>query len=147
MNTPTLKIEYVPISALKPYRRNARKHKAEDVAAIADSIQKYGFNDPVGIYGAEIVEGHGRVMAAKKLGLTEVPVVRLDHMTDEERRAYAIEHNRTAELSEWDFGKLKLEMPELPALDLHGLDIGTGFEKQKAHHEKEQERARYMPIS
>lgn len=122
MDAPQLKIEYVPISALKPYKRNARKHSAADVEAIAESIRAYGFNDPIGIYGEnEVVEGHGRLAAAKKLGLAEVPVVRLDHMTDEERRAYAIQHNRTAELSEWDFGKLKLELPELPALNLRGL--------------------------
>ena len=125
MDTPTLKIEYVPIASLKPYRRNARKHSKADVEAIADSIRLYGFNDPVGCYGdaLEIVEGHGRVMAAKKLGMETVPVVRLDHMTDEERRAYAIQHNRTAELSEWDWSALKLELPDLPTLDLHGLEF------------------------
>lgn len=125
MTAPTLKIEYVPISRLKPYKGNARKHSKADVEAIADSIRRYGFNDAVGVYGdaLEIVEGHGRVLAAKKLGMETVPIVRLDHMTGEERRAYAIQHNRTAELSEWDWPTLKLELDALPPLDLSGLEF------------------------
>lgn len=121
----SLKIEYVPTSALKPYKRNARKHSKADIEAIADSIRRYGMNDPLGVYGdkLEIVEGHGRLAVAKKLGLKEVPIVRLDHMTDVQRREYAIQHNRTAELSEWDFSALKLELGDLPALDLSGLEF------------------------
>ncbi|MBR2730651.1 MAG: DUF4417 domain-containing protein [Clostridia bacterium] len=107
-----LKIEYLPLSALKPYERNVRKHEKEDVVAIADSIRKFGFDDTIDIWGEEnvIVCGHGRYLAAQQLGMTEVPCVRLDHLTDEERRAYMIAHNRTAELSRWDAKNLKLEM-------------------------------------
>lgn len=66
-----LKIEYLPISALKPYERNARRHEKKDVDAIAASIEYAGFNDPIGIWGSEnlIVEGHGRLYAAQKLGM------------------------------------------------------------------------------
>lgn len=86
-----LKIEYLPVKALKPYEKNTRKHQKIDVDNIARSIEKYGMNDAIGIWGEEniIVEGHGRLMACKKLGMKEVPCVRLDHLTDEQRREYA----------------------------------------------------------
>ena len=99
-----LKIEYIPVSKLKPYEKNARKHDSKSIEAIAASISEFGFDDPVGIWGDNfIVEGHGRVQAAKKLGMKSVPCVRLDHLTDEQRRAYGLAHNKTAEVSDWDF--------------------------------------------
>lgn len=120
-----LKIETLPVEALAPYERNTRAHSDEDIAQIARSIQKYGFNDPIGIWSDKniIVEGHGRLMAAQSLGLTEVPCVRLDHLTDEQRREYGIMHNKTAELSEWDFEALEAELSEL---DLS--DFGLSFD-------------------
>lgn len=122
-----LKIEYLPVKQLKPYRKNARKHTDYDVGEIAKSIEKYGFNDPIGIYGEDctVIEGHGRLLAAKKLGMETVPCIRLDHMTDEERREYAIMHNKTAELSEWDFDLLKEEFDDL---DFGGFNIDFGFD-------------------
>ena len=90
------------------------------------SIQKYGFNDPIGIWSDKniIVEGHGRLAAAKKLHMKEVPVIRLDHLTDEQRKEYAIIHNKTAELSEWDFDLLA---EDIPTLDFSGFDIDWGL--------------------
>lgn len=75
MNTmPKLKIEMLPVDALNEYEGNARQHGETDIAAIKASIEKFGFNDPIGIWGENIiVEGHGRLMAAKDLGMTEVP--------------------------------------------------------------------------
>ena len=104
-----LKIEYLPVAELKPYEKNTRKHQKLDVDNIAKSIEKYGMNDAIGIWGKDniIVEGHGRLMACKKLGIKTVPVVRLDHLTDEQRREYAIAHNATAELSVWDLDILR----------------------------------------
>lgn len=89
-----LKIEYLPIKSLKPYERNTRKHTDYDVGEIAKSITECGFNDPIGVYGESltIVEGHGRLLAAKKLGMKEVPCIRLDHMTDEQRRLWKMKH-------------------------------------------------------
>lgn len=113
MHLEQLKIEYLPISALKPYENNARKHAEEDVEAIANSIEQFGFNDPIGVWHDTIVEGHGRLLAAQELGLKEVPIIRLDHMTDEERKAYALAHNKTAELSIWDFEKLDEELANI----------------------------------
>ena len=107
-----LKIEYLPVGKLKPYKNNARKHADEDVNAIVESIKEFGFDDPIGVWGDDntIVEGHGRLIAAKKLGMETVPVIRLDHLSDEQRRAYALAHNRTAELSEWDMDLRDIEI-------------------------------------
>jgi site-specific DNA-methyltransferase (adenine-specific) len=122
-----LKIEYLPIKALKPYEKNTRKHQKKDVDNIARSIEKYGMCDAIGIWGERniIVEGHGRMLACKQLGMTEVPCVRLDHLTDEQRREYAIAHNATAELSEWDLDILPDELAEL---DLSDFDFDFGIE-------------------
>ena len=128
-----LKIEYLPIKALKPYEKNTRKHQKKDVDNIAKSIEKYGMCDAIGIWGEQniIVEGHGRMLACKQLGITEVPCVRLDHLTDEQRREYAIAHNATAELSEWDLDILPDELAELDLSDFDfdfsfGTDLGLG---------------------
>ena len=124
-----LKIEYLPIKALKPYEKNTRKHQKKDIDNIARSIEKFGMNDPIGIWKDNIiVEGHGRLLACKQLGMTEVPCVRLDHMTDEQRREYAIAHNATAELSEWDLDILPDELAEL---DLSDFDFDFGIEGQE----------------
>ena len=123
-----LKIEYLPIKALKPYEKNTRKHQKKDVDNIARSIEKFGMNDPIGIWKDNIiVEGHGRLLACKQLGMTEVPCVRLDHLTDEQRREYAIAHNATAELSEWDLDILHDELDEL---DFSGFDFDLGLESE-----------------
>lgn len=121
-----LKIEYLPVKALKPYEKNTRKHQKKDIDNIARSIEKFGMNDPIGIWKDNIiVEGHGRLLACKQLGMTEVPCVRLDHLTDEQRREYAIAHNATAELSEWDFDILPDELAEL---DLSDFSFDFGIE-------------------
>lgn len=121
-----INVEYIPVDALKPYERNARAHHDEDVNVIVNSIQTFGFDDPIGIWGDEniIVEGHGRLMAAKKIGMKEVPCIRLDHLTDEQRKAYALVHNKSAELSEWDDELLDLELDELELTDIDMSDFG-----------------------
>ena len=124
-----LNIEYLPVDQLTPYEQNARKHQANDVDAIVSSIREFGFDDPIGVWGGHnvIVEGHGRVMAAKKLGMKKVPVIHLDHLTDEQRRAYALAHNRTAELSEWDDVVKNLELANISDIDmsLFGFDLSA----------------------
>lgn len=121
-----LNVEYTPVGKLKPYDKNTRKHAEYDVSQIAKSIEQYGFNDPIGIWGKDniIVEGHGRFLAAKKLGMDKVPCIRLDDLTDEQRREYAIMHNKTAELSAWDFDLLAAE---IDGLDFSGFDIDWGL--------------------
>ena len=112
--------ELIKVADLTPYEKNARHHEPVDIDAIAKSIEAFGFRDPVGVWGKNniIVEGHGRVMAAKQLGITEVPCIRLDDLTDEQRRAYGLAHNKTAELSTWDAELLPLEIEDLPTYDM-----------------------------
>lgn len=134
MDNENLKIEYLKVSDLKPYKKNARKHADEDVLTIMESIKEFGFSDPIGVWSDEniIVEGHGRLIAAKKLGMKEVPVIRLDHLTDEQRRAYALAHNKTAEMSEWDEILLPEELDSILDIDMSAfgfdLDFSTGTE-------------------
>ena len=122
-----LEIVYLSPDELTPYEGNARKHAPGDIEQIKESIRQDGFNDPIGIWGEKnlIVEGHGRQIAAKELGIEKVPCIRLDHLTDTQRRDYAIRHNRTAELSEWDFSKLEEEIArlEIEGVDLSGLNF------------------------
>lgn len=123
-----LKIEYLSPEELTPYENNTRKHAPDDIEQIKESILQDGFNDPIGIWGEKnlIVEGHGRQIAALELHLEKVPCIRLDHMTDDQRRDYAIRHNRTAELSAWDFTTLEEEMS---ALEIEGHDFsGLNFQ-------------------
>lgn len=123
-----LEIVYLSPDELTPYEGNTRRHNPEDIDQIKESILADGFNDPIGVWGEKniIVEGHGRQIAAKELGLERVPCIRLDHLTDTQRREYAIRHNRTAELSAWDFGKLE---EEIAALEIEGVDLsGLDFE-------------------
>ena len=127
-----LKIEYLPVGELTPYENNTRRHAPDDIEQIKESIDKNGFLDPIGIWGEKniIVEGHGRLIAAKEMGIEKVPVIRLDHLTDTQRRDYAIRHNRTAELSAWDFGKLEEEIArlEIEGVDLSGLKFSFASE-------------------
>lgn len=129
-----LKIEYLPVDSLTPYEGNTRKHAPDDIEQIKESILADGFLDPIGVWGNKnlIVEGHGRQIAAKELGLDKVPCIRLDHLTDTQRRDYAIRHNRTAELSGWDFGKLEEEIArlEIEGVDLSGLKFTFDFDVQ-----------------
>lgn len=117
-----LKIIYLSPDELTPYENNTRKHAPEDIEGIKKSILDTGFNDPIGIWGDNnlIVEGHGRQIAAKELHLDKIPCIRLDHLTDEQRREYAIRHNRSAELSAWDFETLE---EELAQLQIDGIDM------------------------
>ncbi len=119
---PELTVEEVPTESLIPYARNAKIHTNEQIDQICESIGEFGFNDPVAVWdgpeGPEIIEGHGRVMAAKKLGLEVVPVVRLDHLTDEQRRAYGIVHNKLTMNTGWDFAKLDEEVESLANIDM-----------------------------
>lgn len=125
-----LEIVYLDPHELTPYENNTRKHGPEDIDQIKASIEADGFNDPIGIWGEKnlIVEGHGRQIAALEMGLDKIPCIRLDHLTETQRRDYAIRHNRTAELSGWDFGKLEEELAALKieGVDLSGLMDGLG---------------------
>ncbi|MBL8658849.1 MAG: site-specific DNA-methyltransferase [Rhodospirillales bacterium] len=120
-------IELWPIDRLKPYANNARTHSADQIAKIAGSLAEFGWTTPVLVADdGEIVAGHGRVLAAAHLGLSEVPVIRLSHLSPAQVRAYRIADNRLAELAGWDDELLAIELAELGDLDFD-LDL-TGFD-------------------
>ena len=122
-----LKIEYLTLDKLKPYDKNARKHQEADLSTIKASITEFGMSDPIGVWGKDnvIVEGHGRYLACKELGIDNVPVIHLDHLTDEQRRAYALAHNKTNEMSEWDIDLLGEELDDIFEIDMSdfGFDL------------------------
>ena len=109
------RIEHWPLSRLLPYANNARTHSDEQIAQIAASIVEFGFTNPI-LVGSDgvIVAGHGRLAAARKLGLDYVPVVVLDHLSPTQRRALVIADNRLAENAGWDENVLRAELEALP---------------------------------
>ena len=127
-----LKIEYVDINSIKPYKKNAKLHPEEQIEQIKKSIEKFGMDDPIGIWKDEIVEGHGRLMACKELGYTEIPIIRLDHLTDEERKAYALAHNQLTMNSDFDIELLNEELLAINDIDMtnFGFEIDLGIEEE-----------------
>jgi len=124
-----LKIEYLDKKALKPYARNAKLHPAEQVEQIKKSINEFGFNDPIAVYGKnEIIEGHGRLLAVMEMdNVQTVPVIRLDHLSDEERRAYSLVHNKLTMNSGFDYDLLQEELRNL-TIDMSGFDFNLDDE-------------------
>lgn len=122
-----MKLEQIPIEKLIPFARNSRTHSDDQVAQIAASIREFGFTNPVLIDAQDgIIAGHGRVMAARKLGLAEVPCIRLAHLSDAQRRAYVIADNKLALNAGWDEELLAVELADLREMD---FDLGlTGFD-------------------
>ena len=111
-------LEHLPLESLVPYARNSRTHSAEQVAQVAASIREFGFTNPVLIDAdGGIIAGHGRVMAARQLGLAEVPCIRLAHLSEAQRRAYVIADNKLALNAGWDEKMLALEFADLRALE------------------------------
>jgi len=124
----TITIEHLPLGDLIPYIGNARKHNDQNVSAIASSIAEYGFNDPIAINERDnvVIEGHGRLLAAKKLRLETVPVIKLGHLSEAQIKGYTLIHNRLAEKSEWDNDILANELEKLNEMDFN-IDL-TGFD-------------------
>lgn len=122
----TLKIQYKLIADLIPYARNSRTHDEAQVAQIAASIREFGWTNPVLLDGNNgIIAGHGRVLAAQKLGETQVPTIELGHMSESQKRAYIIADNKLALNAGWDNEMLMLEVADLKDA---GYDLGlTGF--------------------
>lgn len=125
-----LTIEYVDINSVKPYKGNAKLHPREQIEQIKESIDKFGMDDPIGIWKDEIVEGHGRLIACQELGYTEIPIIRLDHLTDEERRAYTLAHNKLTMNSDFDLDILNDELMKFETIDMgkFGFDISSNID-------------------
>ena len=133
---PELKVETVPTDALLEYRNNAKLHPSEQVDQIAQSIEEFGFNSPILAWHnddgePEIVAGHGRLMAAKKLGLTSLPVVFLDHMSEEQRRAYMLVDNQLTMNSGFDLDILSVELGEIANIDMAQYDFDIYLEPEE----------------
>ena len=136
MQMPELTVEEIGTEELLPYANNAKIHTREQVDQIAKSIEEFGFNDPVAVWegpdGLEIVEGHGRVMAAKKLNIEQLPVIRLDHLSDEQRRAYTHVHNQLTMNTGFDFDMLSEELENIDFdLSEFGFEV-SGFDAIEA---------------
>lgn len=124
-----MKVENISLEALIPYARNSRTHSDQQVAQVAASIREFGFTNPV-LIGKEndIIAGHGRVLAARKLGLEKVPCIRLSDLSENQKRAYIIADNKLALNSGWDEEMLALELQDLGDL---GVDLElTGFDAE-----------------
>ena len=143
-----LKVDYIPIEQLKPYEKNAKIHTPEQIEQIKKSIQEFGMNDPIGVWGKDnlIVEGHGRLQACKELGMKEVPVIRLDDLTDEQRRAYTLVHNQTTMNTGFNMNiladeldNIDIDMSELGFLDSEEVDLDDFFTEPEEPNEKEKE--------
>ena len=132
-----IKVEYVSIDKIKPYQRNARKHDSKSIEVIANSISEFGMADPIAVWGKEniVIEGHGRLLALKQLGYDKAPIIHLDYLTDEQRRAYTLAHNKTAEFSEWDMELLTDEAESIFNIDLSDF----GFDLSEEEEEQDQE--------
>lgn len=128
--TDARRIETLPVSDLIPYARNSRTHSEQQVAQIAASIREFGFTNPVLIDDDQgIIAGHGRVQAARVLGLESVPCLRLSHLTEAQRRAYVIADNRLALNAGWDFDMLAVELDDLRDVDFD-IDL-LGFSREE----------------
>lgn len=120
-----LEITYMPLEQLTPYKNNAKLHPQEQIDEIKASITEFGMNDPIAVCGKEniIVEGHGRLIACQQLGIETVPVIRLDHLTEDQRRAYTLAHNKLTMNTDFDLEMLQRELEDI-SLDM--ADFGFG---------------------
>jgi hypothetical protein len=127
-----LEIEMVSVDELKPYEGNAKIHDNRNVGQIASSIEEFNFADPIAAWHNDkgesvIIEGHGRLLAAQRLGIKELPVIYLDYLTDEQRRAYTIVHNSTTMSTGFDMEALAVELEGLEVdFDMTMFDFDAG---------------------
>ena len=121
MKEQVLKILYLNISEIKEYENNSKEHPEWQISQIANSIKKFGFNDPIAIDENNIIiEGHGRYLAAKKLDLNKIPCIQLKELKEEEKKAYIIAHNKLTMNTGFDLEKLKAE---LEILKITNIDL------------------------
>jgi ParB-like chromosome segregation protein Spo0J len=122
-----MKIQDVAVNKLIPYAKNSRTHSDQQVAQIAASIKEFGFRNPILVDGVGVIAGHGRLLAAQKLGLDKVPTIDCSDMTESQKKAYIIADNKLALNAGWDNDLLKLEIGDLQDenfnIDLLGFDV------------------------
>ena len=127
MKNVELKVEYVPKEELKTYANNAKVHTPDQIESIKKSIEQFGFNDPIAVWkNNEIIEGHGRLLAAMEMDdIKEIPIIRLDGLTDKQRKAYTIAHNKLTLSTQFDNELLGEELKKLMG-DFDFTDFGFG---------------------
>ena len=127
-STIALEVTYLPITSLKPNPKNPRVHNEKQVRQIAQSIEAFGFNVPILVDDRHnVVAGHGRLLAARKLGWKTVPVIKLNHLTETQYKAFLIADNRLTEISSWDERLLGEQLKVLSDLELDFELEVTGF--------------------
>ena len=127
-------VKYIPVAELKPYEANARTHSALQVEQLANSIKEFGFNNPILVQpDLTVVAGHGRLEAAKKLGMTEVPTITLSHLTPSQMRAYVLADNKLALNAGWDHEMLKAELLAIQSAGEIDLAL-IGFDQTDLEH-------------
>lgn len=141
------------LDQLKPYEKNAKRHTDEQIQHIINSIEQFGMNDPIGIWGEKnvIVEGHGRYFALKKMGVKEVDCIRLDHLSDEERKAYTLVHNQATLETPFDDDLLKIELDGIFDIDMSEFGFADfsetnnfdDFVDEKSESEFEEKKEKY----
>ena len=132
-----LKIEYVSIDTLKTYENNAKIHDADQIEQIKRSITDFGFNDPIAVWKDNvIIEGHGRYIAATELGIPAVPIIRLDKLSDEERKAYGLIHNKLTMDTGFDYDMLREELEGM-SIDASQYGFDIDFEEEEREYKIE----------
>lgn len=134
-----MNIVKINIKQITPYKNNAKIHTQEQIEQIKKSIEEFGMNDPIAVWGEEniIVEGHGRLEALKQLGYTEVDCIRLDHLTDEERKAYTLAHNKLTMNTDFDFDILNSELEDIEDIDMSDFGFDLDFEDEEKEVEED----------
>lgn len=145
---PPLEVKYRDVSELIPYVNNARVHSDEQVAQIAASIKEFGFNNPILTDGQNgVIAGHGRLLAAKKLGMKQVPVIDLNHLSENQKKAYILADNRLAENASWDYRLIQIELETLKEnnyeLNLTGFDLTEDGFVKGSEDETNEEKEKY----
>lgn len=133
-----MEIEYANIRDIFTYPQNVKIHTAEQIEQIKKSINDFGFNDPVAVWeNGEIIEGHGRYIAAMELGFEKIPVIRLDKLTDDKRKAYALVHNKLTTDTKFDVDLLADELSKISNYDMpeYGFDGFDDFEIDEFYEE------------
>lgn len=139
-----LKIEYVDINSIKPYKKNPRKNE-EAIPYVMESIKQFGFKNPVILdKGNVIICGHTRIESAKRLGITEIPCIYADDLTDEQIKAFRLADNKVAEISEWDIDLLDTELDDILNIDMSDfgfdLDLEDEFNEEDLEDERKKEK-------
>ena len=142
-----LMIEYVPIDSIKFYVNNSKIHTPKQIEQIKKSIAEFNFNDPIAVWNNEVVEGHGRLEAAKQLGMDTVPIIRLDDLTDEQRKAYGLVHNQLTMNTGLDLEALSAELDGISSIDMQAFDFDVddiNLEIEEKEEKHQQEKGDYM---